>query len=288
MNPKISVVVPCYNQAQFLDECLQSILNQTYQNWECIIVNDGSPDNTEEIAQKWVQKDPRFKYIYKENGGLSSARNTALEVIDGDYVQFLDCDDLIHPDKFAKSILGDKEIPLIVSQYTIYKNQAHQPGYKRIEQNFLTFESIVFDWDLRFSIPIHCALIHKNLLEGFLFDTTLTSCEDWVMWIYITKDKPDAILIDEPLAHYRKDNTDNMSADPFKILHQRIKILPTLKKLYGEEIHDRLAYHIIEVRSTQLIQQRREYQKMIPLAVVAKYLSFKRYYYKFFRKKAND
>lgn len=71
----ISVIVPCYNQAQYLDECLQSVLDQTYQNWECIIVNDGSPDNTEEIALRWTKKDSRFRYLKKENEGLSSARN---------------------------------------------------------------------------------------------------------------------------------------------------------------------------------------------------------------------
>lgn len=287
MNPKVSVIVPCYKQAQFLDECLQSVLDQTYENWECIIVNDGSPDNTDEVADKWVKKDNRFKYLYKENGGLSSARNAALEVVTGDYIQFLDSDDLIHREKFSKSLSGDKEYPLIVSQYTIYRNQAHLPGYKDVEQSFLTFDGIVYGWDLKFSIPIHCALIHKKLLEGFLFDTTLTSCEDWVMWIYITKDNPDALLVNEPLAHYRKDVNDNMSADPLKIMKQRLKILPTLKKLYGEEVHDKLAYHIIEVRTTQLIQQRKEFQKMIPLAVVSRYLSFKKFYYKLFRKKVN-
>jgi glycosyltransferase involved in cell wall biosynthesis len=59
--PLISVIVPCYNQAQYLDECLQSVLDQTYQNWECIIVNDGSPDHTEEIAKKWVEKTSALK-----------------------------------------------------------------------------------------------------------------------------------------------------------------------------------------------------------------------------------
>jgi hypothetical protein len=78
-----------------------------------------------------------------------------------------------------------------------------------------------------------------------------------------------------------------MSADPLKIMKQRLKILPTLKKLYGEEVHDKLAYYIIEVRTTQLVQQRNEFQKMIPLAVVARYLSFKRFYYKLFRKKVD-
>ena len=69
--PLISVIVPCYNQAQYLDECLQSVLDQTYTDWECIIVNDGSPDNTEEIAKNWVEKDTRFIYLSKENGGFA-------------------------------------------------------------------------------------------------------------------------------------------------------------------------------------------------------------------------
>ena len=74
-SPKISIIVPCYNQAQYLDECLQSALDQTFQNWECIIINDGSPDETEEFAKNWTEKDARFLYFKKENGGVSFARN---------------------------------------------------------------------------------------------------------------------------------------------------------------------------------------------------------------------
>ena len=95
MNPLISVIVPCYNQAQYLDECLQPVLDQTYTDWECIIVNDGSPDHTEEVAKKWLKKDPRFKYIHKENGGLSSARNAGITQAKGEWVLPLDADDKI-------------------------------------------------------------------------------------------------------------------------------------------------------------------------------------------------
>ena len=91
----ISVIVPCYNQAQYLDECLQSVLDQTYTDWECIIVNDGSPDHTEEIAKKWVEKDARFRYLFKENGGLSSARNAGIEIAKGEWILPLDADDKI-------------------------------------------------------------------------------------------------------------------------------------------------------------------------------------------------
>ena len=71
----VSVVIPCYNQAEYLPETLDSLIAQNYKNWEGIIVNDGSPDNTEEIALAYLEKDQRFKYFSKENGGLSSARN---------------------------------------------------------------------------------------------------------------------------------------------------------------------------------------------------------------------
>lgn len=90
---KVSVVIPCYKQAQYLGEAIQSILDQTYQNWECIIVDDGSPDHTEVVAQEWVAKDARFKYLYKENGGLSSARNAGISESKGEFILTLDADD---------------------------------------------------------------------------------------------------------------------------------------------------------------------------------------------------
>ncbi|MFV8358229.1 glycosyltransferase family 2 protein, partial [Flavobacterium sp. XS1P32] len=89
-NPQVSIIVPCFNQAQYLSEALKSVLEQTYENWECIIVNDGSPDDTKQIAQKWVEKDSRFKYIFKENGGLSSARNEGINYAKGTFILPLD------------------------------------------------------------------------------------------------------------------------------------------------------------------------------------------------------
>ncbi|MFP3591675.1 glycosyltransferase family 2 protein [Chryseobacterium sp. SIMBA_038] len=93
MSTKVSIIVPCYNQSSFLDKCLQTVLEQTFQDWECIIVNDGSKDNTEAVAKIWVEKDSRFQYLYKENGGLSSARNAGMKISKGEYLFFLDSDD---------------------------------------------------------------------------------------------------------------------------------------------------------------------------------------------------
>ncbi|WP_048504860.1 glycosyltransferase family 2 protein [Chryseobacterium angstadtii] len=289
MSPKISVIIACYNQGIYLDECLQSVMDQTFADWECIIVNDGSTDETEKIAGKWTGKDPRFQYIYKENGGISSARNAGLEKASGAYIQFLDSDDLLDREKFTKSLSGDKEYPLILSQFTIYKNKTHYPGYNRIEKEFAAFESIVFGWNLKFTIPIHCGLISRTLLEGFRFEPTLSINEDWLMWIYITRNNPEVLLIDEPLAHYRKeDDKTSLSSDPYKVIRQRTAILPLLKKLYGEELHDRLAYHMIEVYTTQLSQLKNEFNKATGGKVVSGYLAMKRYYYNLLQKKPKN
>ncbi|MFS9218181.1 glycosyltransferase family 2 protein [Streptococcus mitis] len=79
MDELISIIVPIYNVEKYLRQCLDSILNQTYQNFECIMVNDGSPDNSADICREYVAKDSRFKYFEKENGGVSSARNLGIE-----------------------------------------------------------------------------------------------------------------------------------------------------------------------------------------------------------------
>ena len=95
MNHTISVIVPCYQQGEYLSETLNSVLNQTYPYWECIIVNDGSTDNTKEVAALFCQKDNRFHYIEKENQGPSIARNTGINASQGEFILPLDADDII-------------------------------------------------------------------------------------------------------------------------------------------------------------------------------------------------
>lgn len=94
-SPLVSIITPCYNQAQYLPEALDSVLRQTYPQWECIIVNDGSKDNTEEVALAYCKKDSRFHYYYKENSGVCDTRNFAVAKSKGKYLLPLDADDKI-------------------------------------------------------------------------------------------------------------------------------------------------------------------------------------------------
>lgn len=102
--PLISVIVPIYNVKEYLDRCVESIVNQTYKNIEIILVDDGSPDNCPQMCNEWAEKDTRINVIHKENGGLSDARNAGLKIATGEIVSFIDSDDWIELDMFEKML----------------------------------------------------------------------------------------------------------------------------------------------------------------------------------------
>jgi glycosyltransferase involved in cell wall biosynthesis len=239
MNSLVSIIVPCFNQAQFLPEALQSVLEQAYENWECIIVNDGSPDNTHEVAQEWLAKDTRFKYIQKENGGLSSARNDGLDIASGSYIQFLDCDDVIHKLKLMESIQllssrNERNVKVVISNFLKFElntNLTTEP-YCKLEENLFNFESLLFKWDDTFTIPIHCGLFKASLFQDFRFPELLKAKEDWVMWVFIFQNNCNALFIDKPFAFYRVNpqsmtKTKDMLPDFIRALDYFKKILPS-------------------------------------------------------------
>lgn len=205
--PEISIIVPCYNQSQYLDECLQSVLDQTYTDWECIIVNDGSPDNTEDVAKKWTEKDSRFKYLKKENGGLSSARNAGIRIARGEWILPLDSDDKI--DKYYLE-LAEKEFN---KNYTI------------IYCNARKFGIVDLDWDVpEFSLAnlakqnvIFCSAFFKRKswsnISGYDINM-IYGLEDWEFWISLVKTGGKVYKIPEICFFYRvKENSMLRSID---------------------------------------------------------------------------
>ena len=100
----VSVITPCYNGAKYLSETIESVINQTYENWEMIIVDDGSKDDSAEIAAGYSQKDPRIKLICQSNAGSAAARNNGISHAEGRYIALLDADDLWHPDFLEKQL----------------------------------------------------------------------------------------------------------------------------------------------------------------------------------------
>jgi glycosyltransferase involved in cell wall biosynthesis len=112
MPPMISVVIPVYNVEQYLHRCVDSILNQSYQNFEIILIDDGSQDSSGEICDQYVQKDERIKVIHKKNARVSAARNDGIKLAKGKYVSFIDSDDWIEPDMYQEMIKKVEEYNL--------------------------------------------------------------------------------------------------------------------------------------------------------------------------------
>lgn len=202
----VSIIVPCYNQGQYLPEALNSVLGQSYTNWECIIVNDGSTDGTEEISTEYCRKNKQFKYITKPNGGVSSSRNEGMKHIRGDYVKFLDADDWLAPTSLEKSILCNNNNDLIISKVKSFIEEEKEfvDYYFDLSTIEITYQKILLNWAVNFDIPIHSALISTKLLTNFHFNEELDIGEDWLMWLHIFKQKPAIFIINEPLVFYRK------------------------------------------------------------------------------------
>ena len=203
MNTLVSIIVPCYKQAHFLNESLQSVLEQSYPYWECIVVDDGSPDDTKTVAQHWITKDDRFKYVAKNNGGLSSARNAGIKTSKGELILPLDADDVLHPDYLSKCVpeLQNHPETAIVSCYTKFFSNSTNQVIHELKPSGTTFHSLCFENNL-----IATSLYRKSDWEavGGYDETMKHGFEDWEFWVAITKSGKTYKVVPEFLFFYRK------------------------------------------------------------------------------------
>lgn len=209
----VSVIVPCFNQARFLADCIESLQVQSHVHWEAIIIDDGSTDDTRVVAAGLMASDPRIRYVNKANGGPSSARNLGLSLARGDWIQFLDGDDVLLPTKFERqlSALCAAQRPAV--SYTDYRHGAENDVFARVKRSRMPcrFTSTVpvyelaRDWEVSFSIPIHAPLVDASFFRslGIRFDETLRNHEDWDVWMRIFSHASEIHFIAEELAVYR-------------------------------------------------------------------------------------
>lgn len=214
--PKVSIVIPVYNGSNYMREAIDSALNQTYQNIEVIVVNDGSKDNTEEIALSYGD---RIRYYNKENGGVSTALNLGIQEMTGDFFCFLPHDDVFAPQKIEKQIRaiqesGQKEA-IVWSGWDMYVQD--KQCYKKV---ILPYENATINnmtkgiYPMLFSmITIVTVLFPKRYLdEAGEFEPTLYTAQDYDM-MFRTFEGQDTIYIDEELVHYRWHSEQGTQAD---------------------------------------------------------------------------
>lgn len=237
MNPLVSVIVPCYKQAQYLSETLDSVLAQTYPYWECIIVNDGSPDDTEEIAKIYCAKDNRYKYVCQENQGVSAARNNGIARSRGEYILPLDGDDLIAPTYLEKAIpimSQNPRIKLIYSRIRMFDGA----------NGSLKLDDFNYDQFIYFNCICNTSMFRKtDFLETKGYNTNMEEgCEDWDFYLSLLQ-KDDVIYrLDEELYLYRihKESRNTGACNRMDIILRKIAL--NHPDIYKDKTEDLLFY----------------------------------------------
>lgn len=194
MNPKISVIIPTYNRADLLPRAINSVLNQTFQDFELIIVDDGSTDNTKQVVQEFQNKDSRIKYIWQENsGGPAGPRNIGIRHSEGEYIAFLDSDDEWLLEKLEKQLKLFKNSKkknlgfvgcnaLIVNEKTGIKKKYNTPTYHNDE---IFFKKLL---ENNFIYSVGSLMIRKEVFNNIgLYDESLTTGEDWDLILRIAQ-----------------------------------------------------------------------------------------------------
>lgn len=193
--PLVSVIVPCFNQAQYLPDALDSVLNQTYRNWECIVVDDGSPDNTPAVAREYAQRDGRILYVSKTNGGLSDARNFGVRHSKGFFVLPLDADDRIGPDYLTLAVNEFNENPSAMVVYPGASYFGDRDGIRDVHYKGYSH--------LLLTNHIVCSALYRrsdfDRINGY--DTSMrTGLEDWEFWIRMLAE--DSVVRELPGIHF--------------------------------------------------------------------------------------
>lgn len=205
MSKLISVIIPVYQVEQYLDQCIQSVVNQTYADLEIILVDDGSNDSCPTMCDEWAIRDSRIRVIHKKNGGLADARNVGLDICSGSYIGFVDSDDWISPEMYSTLVKALEQENADISacnitnvypdKKVVWGSQASLVGDSETMLNLLYS-------DTEFPVCSWNKLYKKELWEGFRFPTGKI-CEDaFTTYLLVHKAKK-IVQITEPLYFYR-------------------------------------------------------------------------------------
>ena len=214
MMPNVSVIITTYNRAGYVIKAIESVLSQTYQNWELVIVDDGSSDQTQEVVQSYLAKDGKVRYVKQVNQGLSGARNTGISETSGNLIAFLDDDDWWLPEKLEKQVAFMEAHPEIGMSYTRLRIIRSING--RLDDSTAipvrmatTFEEILDDS----FIPASTAMIRRKCLEGMdWFKVGIGMQEDLELWLRFVQRWKIAAL-DAALTVMKKNDRPQMSRD---------------------------------------------------------------------------
>lgn len=206
-NPLISVILPIYNVAGYLDKCIESVVSQTYTNLEIILVDDGSPDKCPEICDSWAKKDSRIRVIHKQNAGLSSARNAGLDICTGEYVSFIDSDDWVEYNMYEEQVKYLQDADVVACQIYYVKGESRQPSHDNekiyvLDDYFDIINSLLSQADPDLRWEVWNKLIRRSSIDDLRFKEGQIFEDIYFNRILMSRVKK-VIVYNKPLYNYR-------------------------------------------------------------------------------------
>ena len=231
----VSIITPCYNAADYIGDAIESVLSQTYQDWEMIIVDDCSSDNSAAIIQNYARKDPRITYLKTESpsGSPAKPRNIAIERAKGRFIAFLDSDDVWMPTKLESQIavLEDNQVAVVFSNY-----EKINEGGERSQRFIIACKEVGYNKLLKGNVIANSTGMYDSTKVGKVYSSYVQH-EDYVLWLSILKQGYVARNTNQIHALYRL-RTGSVSANKFKVLgwqwriYREIEQLSVLKTMY--------------------------------------------------------
>ena len=237
----ISIIIPIYKVEQYLDECVTSIINQTYKDFEIILVDDGSPDSCPQMCDEWAKKDARIKVVHKKNGGLSSARNAGLAIAKGEYIGFVDSDDYVDGTMYEDlmQVMNQNEKTMVVSSPIIRNTDGVFTPYKVGTYDYKDGDTMSFSEYMKLFLGMNMDATVWNKLYKREFIQTMfregRNNEDYLFMFYNVKNlyDSDKLLAVSAHAHYYyRDNAQS-------ICHQAAT---SVNRLFFDEL-----YNMVEI-----------------------------------------
>lgn len=212
MNELVSIIVPVYNAEKYIGDTIESVFNQTYSNWELILVDDGSSDNSLNICLSYKKKDLRVNTIHISNGGVSKARNTGIGLIHGKWFMFLDSDDILKPDAIETAIRNALKSDIVIFGFETFPQKqklcvSKQRFYPEVQD--MSKEFVELYRASVFNSP--CNKLYKSKEKMELFDEDLSMGEDLLFNLKYFKNCVGIMVIPEVLYSYRRDIPESLS-----------------------------------------------------------------------------
>ena len=273
--PKISIIVPVYNTEKYLHCCVDSILAQTYTDFELLLIDDGSTDNSGDICNEYISKDSRVSVFHKQNGGVSSARNLGLDNAKGEWVAFIDSDDWIKTD-YLFSMINLSDSDLIVNSFSIVDDlEDWKPKIdnKKYENKEIKFFVERFIWSASFCTP-WCKLFKKSIIGDLRFDVNLSLAEDTI-FVFQYLCKVSTIRTVENYGYqYRRGINDSLSMKRYSVEEYLYIIKENSCKL--KQVENRFDYNgtFVRIARTGII-----FKQCLDVIRDSKYPIRKRYKY---------